>query len=114
MRWSPHMYRSLVRSGIAGLTTAGHGDDELLLGETAPIGKDRGARFKRSIGPVDFYRELFCLDDRGRKLSGRAARIRGCSTYKRLEVTGVAHHPYTSGAGQRPTRVRARGTSRSA
>jgi hypothetical protein len=103
VRWSPHMYRGLVRAAIGALAATGHHDgDEILLGETAPIGRTTGSYFNRSVAPADFYRELFCLDSRGRRLGGRAARVRGCSSYQRLAVTGVAHHPYTRGAGQHP------------
>jgi hypothetical protein len=102
VRWSPHMYRGLVRAGADALAATGHGDDEILLGETAPLGRNSGARFKRSVAPVDFYRELFCLNARGRRLGGKAARVRGCGNYERLPVTGIAHHPYTRGAGERP------------
>jgi hypothetical protein len=102
VRWSPVMYRNLVRASASALADSGHGDDELLLGETAPLGRSSGARSKRSVAPVDFYRELFCLDSRGRKLRGKVAKRRGCGSYQRLAVTGVAHHPYTRGAGKSP------------
>src|SRR4051812_43481153 len=97
---APAIYRNLVRAGTAALDASGHGGDQILLGETPPIGRTSGRYSKRSLAPGDFYRELFCLDKRGRKLRGKAARIRGCTTFKRLEVTGIAHHPYTRGAGQ--------------
>ena len=102
VRWSPHMYRNLVRAGTAGLAASGHAADEILLGETAPIGRTSGSYYKRSVAPVDFYRELFCLNARGRRLGGKAARIRGCRSYAPLDVTGVAHHPYTRGASKSP------------
>jgi hypothetical protein len=97
---APAIYRNLVRAGTSALDASGHAGDQMLLGETAPIGRTSGSYSKRSLAPGDFYRELFCLDKRGRKLRGKAARIRGCTTFKRLEVTGIAHHPYTRGAGQ--------------
>ena len=100
--WAPHMYRNLVRAGTGALAASGHADDELLLGETAPIGRTTGRRYKRSLAPVDFYRELFCLSSRGRRIGGKAARLRGCRDYERLAVSGVAHHPYTRGASKRP------------
>jgi len=88
------MYRALVHAGTSGLRAAGHRNDQVLLGETAPIsGGSRG------IAPVTFYRALFCVDSRGRKLKGRAARDVGCSKPRRFAVSGVAHHPYTRGAG---------------
>ena len=99
---SPRVYRNLVRAATGALAATGHGGDQILFGETAPIGRTSGRRYSRSIGPVDFYRELFCLNSRGHKLRGRAARIRGCRHYAKLGVTGVAHHPYTRGAGQSP------------
>jgi hypothetical protein len=102
VRESAKIYRGLVRAGSQGLAASGHADDQMLLGETAPIGRTSGSLRTRTTAPVDFYRELFCLGGRGGRLSGKAAKIRGCKSYKRLPVTGVAHHPYTSGAGQDP------------
>jgi hypothetical protein len=88
------MYRSLVHAGAGGLRAAGHRGDQVLLGETAPIaGGSRGAT------PVSFYRALFCVDSRGRRLRGGAAREVGCSKPRRLPIDGIAHHPYTRGAG---------------
>ena len=98
--YSPWMYRNLVRAGTAALRSNGHAGDTLLLGETAPIGRTSGSYRTRSLSPVSFYRDLFCLDGRGRKLHGSAARVRGCSSFQRLDVNAVAHHPYTRGAGQ--------------
>ncbi|HEX8647787.1 MAG TPA: hypothetical protein VF715_12880 [Thermoleophilaceae bacterium] len=88
------MYRSIVTAGAAGLRAAGHRGDQVLLGETAPI-----VPRSRGTAPVSFYRALFCVDSRGRKLRGNAARDVGCSKPRRLPVNGVAHHPYTRGAG---------------
>lgn len=100
IREAPVIYRGLVRAATSALAATGHGGDQALLGETAPIGRTSGSYRTRSIAPADFYRELFCLDTHGRKLRGGAARARGCTHYSRLAVTGVAHHPYTRGAGQ--------------
>jgi hypothetical protein len=88
------MYRSLVHAGTAGLRAGGHRRDQVLIGETAPIaGGSKGA------APVTFYRALFCVDSRGRKLKGSAASAIGCSKPRRFAVNGIAHHPYTRGAG---------------
>ena len=98
------MYRSLLRAGIAGLRATGHGGDQILLGETAPLGHTTGPLAKRSLTPVSFYQALFCLDSRGHKLRGRLARDEGCrGSYPRLAVNGVAHHPYNRGGSQPPT-----------
>jgi len=99
-------YRALAATAIRALGATGHGADQILLGETAPIGKRSGTLSRRSMPPVDFLRELFCLDRRGRKLRGASARARGCTRYRALAVTGFAHHPYTRG-GSQPPRARA-------
>jgi hypothetical protein len=98
--YSPWMYRNLVRAATAALRAGGHAGDTILVGETAPIGRTSGSYTTRSLAPVTFYRDLFCLDGRGRKLRGSAARVRGCTSFQRLDVNAVAHHPYTRGAGQ--------------
>lgn len=98
------MYRALVMAGASGLRGGGHRSDQVLLGETAPIsGGDRG------IAPVTFYRALFCVDSRGRRLRGTAARDVGCSRPRRLPVNGIAHHPYTRGAGDPLTKRQSAG-----
>jgi hypothetical protein len=88
------MYRSIVHAAIAGLKAGGHRGDQILLGETAPI-----ASGNKGTAPVTFYRALFCLDSKGRRLRGSAASAVGCSKRKRFPVHGIAHHPYTRGAG---------------
>jgi hypothetical protein len=100
-------YRGLFSSATKALTSTGHGDDQLLLGETAPIGRRTGSLAKRSLPPLDFYRALFCIDRRGRKLRGLNARLHGCGASSGIRASGVSHHPYTAGAG-RPPRSRAR------
>jgi hypothetical protein len=89
-------YRAMVRAGIAALRATGHGRDRMLLGETSPIGHRTGRLATRSTPPGAFIRALLCLDARGRPLRGR-----GCARFRRLRVTGFAHHPYTQG-GSRP------------
>jgi hypothetical protein len=88
----------MVLAGTAALRATGHGGDELLLGETGPIGRVTGPLATRPVPPRPFLRTLLCLD--GRK--GPAAAIRGCATPRRLRVTGYAHHPYTRGGSQPP------------
>jgi hypothetical protein len=87
--YGPHHYRRLVRSATSALQKTGHGEDMILLGETAPLGVDAPGP-TRSLKAVKFYRELFCFNAR---LKPR----RRCGDYQRkgpLDVTGVAHHPY--------------------
>jgi hypothetical protein len=88
---SARYYRDLVYAGGSALAANGHGDDAVWLGETGPIGGGSS-----SIAPVPFYQALFCVDSRGRRLKGSAAKNLGCpKKIKRLPVTGDAHHAYT-------------------
>jgi hypothetical protein len=96
---SAKTYRALVYAGGNALRAHGHRSDQILLGETAPIGQGTSR-----TAPVTFYQALFCVDDRGRRLRGSAAKRIGCpKRLKRMPVTGVAHHPYTKAATQKLT-----------
>ena len=101
--YSAYLYRALATRAIAALRRSGHGAAEVLLGETAPIGRDTGPLATRPVSPRIFIRELFCLDSRGRRLRGRSATVRGCRGRIRFPVGGYAHHPYTRGGSQPPT-----------
>jgi len=97
------VYRRLAAAGIRGLRAAGHGRDQILLGETAPIGRTSGSAARRPIPPLEFLRKTFCLDARGRRMRGRDARTYGCRKFRRLAVKGFAHHPYQRGGSRPPT-----------
>lgn len=100
---SPVLYRELARAAIAGLRASGHGADEILLGETAPLGRTTGPLARRPTAPGAFLRGVLCLDGRGRSLTGAARRALACAGARRLAVTGIAHHPYSRGGSQPPT-----------
>ena len=95
-------YRAMVRGGIAGLRASGHGGDQMLLGETSPIGRETGRLATRPVPPAAFIRTLLCMDAGGDRLRGKAAAVRGCKAPRPLRVTGFAHHPYTQGGSQPP------------
>src|SRR5215210_2949618 len=67
---SPSIYRSLYLAGHRGLSDSGHAGDTILIGELAPI----GSRSSNKVGPVEFIREMACLDRRYRPLRGSARR----------------------------------------
>lgn len=93
---APHIYRRMYREATAGLQRAGHIDDHVLLGETAPLGsRYRGA--DQHLKPVLFLRELFCLDAKLNPYKGLSSRKRGCDYRQagQLHATGYAHHPYS-------------------
>jgi hypothetical protein len=97
---SPHLYRRLYVAAHDGLTAAGHGDSRILLGELLPIGRNPTSS-RSSIRPLEFLREMACVDRRFRPYRGSAARERGCSGFRRMPAGGVAHHPYTPPGGPR-------------
>ena len=103
---SPRYYRDLVTAADAGLTESGHtlAHDTILVGETAPEGKDTGG-FYTAMTPIPFLRSLYCVDARERPLRGAAAAAAGCPATGKasafvtadpelFHATGFAHHPY--------------------
>jgi hypothetical protein len=93
-------YRALALAGIAALAASGHGADLKLIGETAPGGGSH------STAPVDFMRDVFCLDSHDRPYRNAGARLRGCSRRPRFAVTGISDHPYTYAAMASPSAFR--------
>jgi len=94
---SPSIYRRLYLSGRSGLIAGGHTGDTFLLGELMP----RGGRSSKKIRPLDFLREMVCLDRRFHRYRGSAARRRGCTNVGRIPTAGLAYHPYTLTRGPR-------------
>jgi hypothetical protein len=83
------IYRELVYAAEKGLRTGKQPRAKLLIGETAPLNKS-----------LLFYQQLFCIDSRGKSLTGSKAKKAGCKSGKRIKrfkATGIAHHPYTRG-----------------
>ena len=79
--YSPRLYRRLFLAAQQALRDSGHGNDRLLIGETAPSGGRGG------VDPIDFMRGVLCLDRRFKPK-------RDCP---KLEAGGWAHHPYSLG-----------------
>jgi hypothetical protein len=95
---SPALYRDIYRAAYAGLQASGHGSDTILMGELLPVGKSSKTE-RSSIRPLEFLRELACVDARYRPYKGKAAKVRGCAGYKPLPVSGLAYHPYSLAGG---------------
>lgn len=97
---SPILYRELLAAGASALVSSGHGDDLVLIGETAPLGEAPESD-RRPLRPALFLRELFCLDRRLRPYRGRQAVARSCDRVSRLAILSrlprlaYGHHPYT-------------------
>lgn len=73
--------------------------NRVLFGETAAIGS-----------PLPMLNAALCLDGRGRPFRGRLRRLQGCAgRIQRLNIGGVAVHPYNSGAfGNAQSRTRSK------
>lgn len=99
---SPHLYRGLYLAAHEALSATGHGDDTILMGELLPVGK-AGRSERSSVRPLEFIRELACVDSRLRSYRGSAATRRNCDDFRALPGTGMAVHPYTSGTFGPPT-----------
>ena len=104
-RSPPTCTAQLATSAIAGLRENGHRGDQIWLGETAPLGDDpSGCSAQRSLrvpkkcaskilktSPETFLRGVFCLNTKGKRLTGGEATDQHCGGYKKLNVTGYAH-----------------------
>jgi hypothetical protein len=85
---SPHIYRELHNRGYAAIKSVS-AENQVLLGGTAAVGgQGRGRR--KAIPPLQFLRELACVDRRGRPLERSA-----CAGFQPLQADGYAHHPYS-------------------
>ncbi|MBA3261641.1 MAG: hypothetical protein H0T69_04045 [Thermoleophilaceae bacterium] len=88
---SPSIYRGLYLAGYNGLNDGGHRGDTILLGELMP----RAGTSPRKVRPLEFLREMACLDRDYRQIRGSAAKKRGCRKVGRFPTSGIAYHPYT-------------------
>ena len=95
---SPTLYRNLYRAAYAGIGSSGHASDTILMGELLPVGKSTHTP-RSSIRPLDFLRELACVDRHYHAFKGSDAKARGCSGYKALPLSGLAYHPYALAGG---------------
>lgn len=94
---SPILYREIYLRARRALEATGHGDDVILIGETAPLGNGKNTS-RSPVRPKRFIRELMCIRPDGSRYTGRAARARRCGLFEKLgpiRATGWAHHPYT-------------------
>ena len=64
------------------------------MGELLPYGAAQNR-----IRPLEFLREMACVNSRFRPFRGKAARKRGCDNFRPLPGSGLAYHPYTLAGG---------------
>jgi hypothetical protein len=110
---SPWMYRTLLDAAWGALHQSGHGSDTILFGEVAPRGYPNPQQPHASWGifsgmkPLQFLRNLYCVDSHYRRMRGAAAALRGCPTNAAgsrkfrsrhpalFKASGFADHPYS-------------------
>ena len=102
-------YRKLVEAGWQGLAATGHSasTDTILIGETAPRGYiDPG--LNQTTPPLQFIRDLYCVDGNFQPVTGSVATALGCPTNGSgtafaehnpalFKASGWADHPYPDG-----------------
>jgi hypothetical protein len=112
---APASYRGLADAMYGALQASGHGADTILAGVTAPKGLDVKG-ITRSIKPLRFIRELYCVDSHLQALTGQTASERGCPASGTVaqfaaahpvlfHMSGWSHHPYelTFAPDRKPT-----------
>jgi hypothetical protein len=126
---APMHYRSLANQGYNALKKTGHSRDTILMGELAVEGYEPGRQPVKTGGlpgvsgqtrPQLFLRQLYCVDNRFRPLTGSTAKAVGCPTTAAasrrfrsqnpglFNVTALSIHPYAqsqspvSKAGDKP------------
>jgi hypothetical protein len=82
--FAPRHYREMLNAFYAGVQRSG-GAAKVVTGGTAPYGDPQGGRRTR---PLEFLRELFCLDNDLKK-----------SCKKKAKFDILAHHPITLSGG---------------
>jgi hypothetical protein len=104
---SPRMYRGLVDAAWSALQATGHttATDTIVFGELAPRGQSYWGVFS-GMTPLNFLRNMYCVDGNYHPLRGTAARLRGCPTNAAgsrrfraqnpalFEASGISDHPY--------------------
>ncbi|MBW3607787.1 MAG: hypothetical protein KY463_05440 [Actinobacteria bacterium] len=91
---SPAVYRAMLRAGYAAVKAARR-TATVLIGNTSSTG---GVRGRGPVPPLEFLRELACVDAKFKPRSGG-----DCAGFAQLPGDGWAHHPYSQ--NERPERV---------
>jgi hypothetical protein len=86
--YSPKMYRQLYIFGHKALVRTGHGNDLILIGETAPSGVARQTTTS-AMAPGLFIRSMLCAP------GAVALSCNDFQKYGPILTSGWAHHPYT-------------------
>jgi hypothetical protein len=103
--YSPVMYRALANAAWGALHATGHGTDKILIGALAARGAHTPSKTRPGLPgtygemtPLEFIRELYCVDPSYRPYRGSAAAIRKCPTTARAARRFRAQNPVLFGA----------------
>lgn len=94
--YSAIYYRKMYKAGYDGLVAAGQRSAKIFFGELLP---SYGPTNQRGTQPLVWLRSFFCIDAKGKKLTGRAAKAQKCSGIKSIKTAGLSYHPYTAPSG---------------
>jgi hypothetical protein len=124
--YAPVMYRSLINAGWSALHATGHGNDTILIGALAAHGAHIPSKHRTGLPgaygetpPLEFIRDLYCVDSHYRPYRGAAAKARSCPTTAKaakrfpaqnpalFNASGFSIHPYPLGpdGGLPPTQT---------
>jgi hypothetical protein len=85
--YSPVMYRGLLNAAWGALHATGHSRDTIILGALAAYGTHSPSRTGTGLPgaygetpPLEFIRDLYCLDSHYHPYRGAAAKVRNCPT----------------------------------
>ena len=93
---SPRVYRAMLRAAYAAVKSVRRSRSvKVLIGNTSSTGGARGAG---PVAPMEFLRELACVDRRLRPITTGS-----CANFTMLPGDGWAHHPYSQ--NERPSRT---------
>jgi hypothetical protein len=84
---APRVYRRLVDAAVPAIRANAAPESKILIGELKPTPR-------KGLGPATFLQGWLCLDKKFKRLRGRAARRNGCTSFKKIDADGFAHHPY--------------------
>lgn len=104
---SPGMYRGLLDAGWSALQRTGHGPDTIIMGSLSPRGFNAppSPKFPQGLPgyfsttkPLQFVRNLYCVDSQYRRLRGSSAAAVGCPSTTAASNKFRSQHPALFGA----------------
>ena len=96
---SPTLYRGLYRAAYGGLAATRPRQATRSCWASCCRSASRRKTPRSSIRPLEFLRELACVDRHYHAYKGANAKARGCTGFKAIPMSGIAYHPYALAGG---------------